>query len=55
MSKPVYEPYCARECTDDRGQRRKATEWIHVNGRTEYVCAVCARAVVVEKEEIPNA
>lgn len=43
-SKPRYQPLCQMHCQDRDGFGRPATEYIHVYGKTLFVCAACARA-----------
>lgn len=43
MTKPRYQPFCARNCRDERDMPRAASEWVHIDGRTMFVCAQCAR------------
>jgi hypothetical protein len=43
VSKPRYVPDCALGCVDLNGRRRAASEWIHIDGMTRFVCGVCAR------------
>jgi hypothetical protein len=40
--KPVYEQRCAQNCQDARRAYRLGTQWIHVWGRTQWVCGGCA-------------
>ena len=43
MSKPIYRPYCGYDCRDHNGEPRLASEWVHVDGVTLFVCSQCAR------------
>jgi hypothetical protein len=43
MPKPTYQPYCGYDCRDRNDQPRLASEWVHVDGVTLFVCATCAR------------
>lgn len=40
--KPFYEHYCAEFCQDRTGKRRTADRWVHIRGRTLWVCEPCA-------------
>lgn len=41
--KPRYEKRCSRFCVDSKGARRAGNQWVHVYGRTLWVCDSCAR------------
>ena len=42
MVRPVYEQRCAQNCQDARRRFRVGTQWVHVWGRTQWVCGRCA-------------
>lgn len=43
--RPAYEHRCAARCTDRLGKPRQGTQWIHVRGRTLWVCEPCADTI----------
>jgi len=40
--KPHYIQWCAEHCTDKQGRPRVGTVWVHMYGRTEWVCEPCS-------------
>jgi ribosome-binding protein aMBF1 (putative translation factor) len=39
---PRYQLRCAQFCQDARGNYRDGVEWVHIYGRTLWVCGSCA-------------
>ena len=43
--RPHYALRCAQFCSDRRGRPRDGTQWVHLFGRTRWVCDACAEAL----------
>jgi len=55
MTKPTYVPGCqARRCYSHKtGEVNRATQWVHIFGRTQHVCGSCGTAMAKEAGLVP--
>jgi ribosomal protein L37AE/L43A len=43
--KPTYQKNCENDCFDRDGRRRIGTQYVHIAGRTMWVCEVCSEGL----------